>query len=245
MSTEKKIAFVTGGNRGLGLETARQLAKTGVEVVIGSRDQKQGEAVAKKLRAEGIKVDAIRFDITQSADYKEAYDYFDKKYGKLDILINNAGIAKEGFGSNSTSTVSPSVLREIFETNFFGQVELTQTLLPLIKKAPEGRIVNLSSILGSLTLHATPGSPIYNFKSLAYDSSKAALNQFTTHLAHDLKGTRIKVNSAHPGWVKTDMGTDAAPMEIQDGAKTSVQLATLGTDGPTGGFFHMGESLPW
>lgn len=245
MSTEKKIAFITGGNRGLGLETARQLAKTGVEVVIGSRDQKQGEAVAEKLRAEGIKVDAIRFDITQPADYKEAYDYFDKKYGKLDILINNAGISREGLGSNSTSTVSPSVLREIFETNFFGQVELTQTLLPLIKKAPEGRIVNLSSILGSLTLHATPGSPIYDFKSLAYDSSKAALNQFTTHLAHDLKGTRIKVNSAHPGWVKTEMGTDAAPMEIQDGAKTSVQLATLGTDGPTGGFFHMGESLPW
>ena len=245
MSTEKKIAFITGGNRGLGLETARQLAKTGAEVVIGSRDKKQGETVAEKLRAEGIKVDAIRFDITQLADYKAAYDYFDKKYGKLDILINNAGISREGLGSNSTSTVSPSVLREIFETNFFGQVELTQTLLPLIKKAPEGRIVNLSSILGSLTLHATPGSPIYDFKSLAYDSSKAALNQFTTHLAHDLKGTRIKVNSAHPGWVKTDMGTDAAPMEIQDGAKTSVQLATLGTDGPTGGFFHMGESLPW
>jgi NAD(P)-dependent dehydrogenase (short-subunit alcohol dehydrogenase family) len=245
VSTDKKIAFITGGNRGIGLETARQLAQTGVEVVIGSRDAKQGKTAAEKLRAEGLNVDAIRFDITKRADYKEAYDYFDKKYGKLDILINNAGVSKEAFGSNTSSTVSPSTLRETFDTNFFGLIELTQTLLPLIKKAPEGRIVNLSSILGSLTLHATPGSPIYAFKGLAYDSSKTALNQFTVHLAAELKDTKIKVNSAHPGWVKTEMGTDAAPMEIPDGAKTSVQLATLAADGPTGGYFHLGESLPW
>ena len=245
MSTEK-IAFVTGGNRGIGLETARQLAATGVEVVIGSRDLKKGEAEAAKLRGEGLKVNAIEFDITKQADYKKAYDYFNKKYGKLDILINNAGISRESFAKPSApSTVSPAVLRETFETNFFGQIELTQTLLPLIRKAPEGRIVNLSSILGSLTLHATPGSPIYDFKTLAYDASKTALNQFTVHLAHELRNTKIKVNSAHPGWVKTEMGTDAAPMEIPDGAKTSVQLATLPADGPTGGYFHMGQSLPW
>jgi NAD(P)-dependent dehydrogenase (short-subunit alcohol dehydrogenase family) len=105
--------------------------------------------------------------------------------------------------------------------------------------------VNLSSILGSNTLHATPGSPIYDAKAFAYDASKAALNSFTVHLAHELKGTKIKVNSAHPGWVKTDMGTDAAPMEIPDGAKTSVRLATLPDDGPTGGYFHMNDALPW
>jgi NAD(P)-dependent dehydrogenase (short-subunit alcohol dehydrogenase family) len=245
VSTEKKIAFITGGNRGIGLETARQLAQTDVETVIGSRDLKQGEAAAEKLRGEGLKVDAIQFDITKRANYRKAYNYFDKKYGKLDILINNAGISKEEFGSNTASTVSPSLLRETFETNFFGPIELTQILLPLIRKAPEGRIVNLSSILGSLTLHATPGSPIYDFKGLAYDSSKTALNQFTVHLAHALKDTKIKVNSAHPGWVKTEMGTDAAPMEIADGAKTSVQLATLAADGPTGGYFHMGQPLPW
>jgi NAD(P)-dependent dehydrogenase (short-subunit alcohol dehydrogenase family) len=245
VGNEKKIAFITGGNRGIGLETARQLAAAGVEVVIGSRDAKQGEEAAKKLRAEGMPVDAIQFDITKRADYQKAYDYFDKKYGKLDILINNAGISKEEFGSNTSVSVSPSVLRETFDTNFFGLVELTQILLPLVKKAPEGRIVNLSSILGSLTLHATPGSPIYDFKALAYDASKSALNQFTVHLAHALKDTKIKVNSAHPGWVKTELGTDAAPMEIPDGAKTSVQLATLAADGPTGGYFHMGEKLPW
>jgi len=246
VSSEKKIAFITGGNRGLGFETARQLAQTGVEVVIGSRDAKKGEAAAKTLQTEGLNVEAIQFDVTNRADYQKAYNYFDKKFGKLDILINNSGIAKESFGKpNTLSTLSLADLRETFDTNFFGLVELTQKLLPLIKKAPEGRIVNLSSILGSLTLHATPGSPIYDFKALAYDSSKAALNSFTVHLAYELKDTKIKVNSAHPGWVKTEMGTDAAPMEIPDGAKTSVQLATLAADGPTGGYFHMGQALPW
>jgi NAD(P)-dependent dehydrogenase (short-subunit alcohol dehydrogenase family) len=246
MATEKKVAFITGGNRGIGLETARQLAQTGVKVIIGSRNEEAGKAEAKKLQAEGLDVDAIRFDITKSSDYKEAYDYFDKNFGKLDILINNAGVAKEPFGSpNNASVVSQAVLRETFDTNFFGTIELTQSLLPLIKKAPEGRIVNLSSILGSLALHADPKSPIYEFNALAYDASKTALNAFTVHLAQELSKTKIKVNSAHPGWVKTEMGTDAAPMEIPDGAKTSVQLATLAADGPTGGYFHMGEPLPW
>ncbi|MGB7135070.1 MAG: SDR family NAD(P)-dependent oxidoreductase, partial [Acidobacteriaceae bacterium] len=130
-------------------------------------------------------------------------------------------------------------------TNFFGVIQLTQKLLPLIRKSPAGRIVNLSSILGSLTLHADPSSPIYNAKAFAYDASKAALNSFTVHLAHELRDTKIKVNSAHPGWVKTDMGTDAAPMEIPDGAKTGVRLALLPDNGPTGGYFHMNDALPW
>jgi NAD(P)-dependent dehydrogenase (short-subunit alcohol dehydrogenase family) len=246
MATEKKVAFITGGNRGIGLETARQLGKHGVKVVIGSRDLEKGNAVAEKLRGEDADVDAIRFDITRPADYQEAYNYFDKNFGRLDILINNAGVSKEPFGvPNNASSVSQAILRETFDTNFFGTIELTQALLPLIKKAPEGRIVNLSSILGSLTLHADPKSPIYGSKVLAYDASKAALNAFTVHLAAELRDTKIKVNSAHPGWVKTEMGTDAAPMEIPDGAKTSVQLALLSASGPTGGYFHMGEALPW
>ena len=246
MAANKKVAFITGGNRGIGLETARQLGKQGVKVVIGSRDLQKGMAAADELRADGADVEAIRFDINKQPDYKEAFHYFDKNFGKLDILINNAGAMKEAIGAaNNASSVSVAILRETFETNFFGAIELTQVLLPLLRKAPEGRIVNLSSILGSVTLHADPKSPIYEAKTLAYDASKTALNAFTVHLAHELRGTQIKVNSAHPGWVKTEMGTDAAPMEIPDGAKTSVALALLAADGPTGGFFHMGETLPW
>ena len=243
----KKVAFITGANRGIGLETARQLGKRGdVHVVIGSRDLKKGEVARDQLRAEGADVDVIRFDITKPADYKAAHDYFDKTFGKLDILINNAGVSKETFmAPNNASTVTGTVLRETFDTNFFGTIELTQTLLPLLRKSPEGRIVNLSSILGSLTLHSDPGSPIYAAKVLAYDASKTALNSFTIHLAHELRNTKIKVNSAHPGWVKTEMGTDAAPMEIPEGAKTSVELALLPADGPTGGYFHLGQPLPW
>ncbi len=241
----EKVAFITGGNKGIGLETARQLGKLGIIVVIGSRDLEKGTAAAQKLKAEGVQAQALRFDITKPTDYRAAYDYFDKHYGRIDILINNAGVSKESFGPNKTSATPVDVVRETFETNFFGTVALTQTLLPLIRKSPAGRIVNLSSILGSLTLHADPKSPIYSAKAFAYDASKTALNAFTIHLAHELANTKIKVNSAHPGWVKTDMGTDAAPMEIPDGAKTSVRLATLGDDGPTGGYFHMDQTLPW
>jgi NAD(P)-dependent dehydrogenase (short-subunit alcohol dehydrogenase family) len=246
--TEKKVAFVTGANRGIGLETARQLGKLGILVVIGSRDAEKGKQAADALRSEGSAVESLRFDVTNPDDHRAVYDHLDRKFGKLDILINNAGIASESEGAVSpgrTSTVLPQTLRKTFDANFFAPVALTQSLLPLIRKSPAGRIVNLSSILGSLTLQATPGSPIYDSKSFAYDASKTALNAFTVHLAYELRDTPIKVNSAHPGWVKTDMGGPNAPMEIADGGKTSTQLATLPADGPTGGFFHLGEALPW
>lgn len=241
----EKVAFITGGNKGIGFETARQLGQQGVTVVIGSRDLAKGKEAVDKLKKDGVHAEAVKFDITNEADYQAVYNYFDKKFGRLDILINNAGISREAFGGNRTSTTSPEVLHETFDTNFFGVIQLTQTLLPLIRKSPAGRIVNLSSILGSLTLHADPKSPIAASKSFAYNASKAALNAFTIHLADELKETKIKVNSAHPGWVKTDMGTDAAPMEIPEGAKTSVRLALLPDDGPTGGYFHMDQTLPW
>jgi NAD(P)-dependent dehydrogenase (short-subunit alcohol dehydrogenase family) len=254
MKNEKlngEVAFITGANRGLGLETARELGKLGIVVVLGSRDSEKGEAAAAKLRDEGITAESLGFDVTKSQDHQKAYDYFAKKYGRLDILVNNAGVLREsqvstnGPAPNSTSVVSPEVLRETFETNFFAPVALTQKLLPLIRKVPAGRIVNVSSILGSLTLHSDPNSPIYPFKTLAYDASKAALNAFTVHLAHELRDTKVKVNSAHPGWVKTEMGGPNAPMEVSEGGQTSAQLATLADDGPNGGFFHLGQPLPW
>src|SRR5215471_15194658 len=247
----EKVAFITGANRGLGFETARELGRQDIVVVLASRDQKKGEAAAAKLRAEGIAAESLGFDVTNSQDHQKASDYFAKKYGRLDILVNNAGVWKESDTSSPSSVpkpasaVSPEILRETFETNFFATVALTQKLLPLIRKAPAGRIVNVSSILGSLALHADPNSPIYPFKTLACDASKAALNSFTVHLAHELRDTKIKVNSAHPGWVKTDMGGPNAPMALNEGGKTSAQLATLLDDGPNGGFFHLGQPLPW
>jgi NAD(P)-dependent dehydrogenase (short-subunit alcohol dehydrogenase family) len=246
---DQKVAFITGGNRGLGFQTALDLKGEGVKVVIGSRDAKQGEKAVERLRAAGVDADVIAFDITREADRQAAYDYFNSKYGRLDILINNAGIAAGGFppvgAEHSAGEVSSDLLRNVFDTNFFAPVELTKTLLPLLKKSPAGRIVNLSSILGSLALHADPNSPIYNAKSFAYDASKTALNAFTIHLAYELRNTKIKVNSAHPGWVKTDMGGHQAPMELSEGSKTSVALATLPDNGPTGGYFHLGKPLPW
>ncbi|HUB50702.1 MAG TPA: SDR family oxidoreductase [Terracidiphilus sp.] len=244
----KKIAFITGGNRGLGFETALGL-KDAARVVIGSRDPKQGKLALEKLKAAGADADAIDFDVTQPASHQAAFDYFNSRYGHLDILVNNAGIAGGSFpGSgpeHSAADVPLALLRKVFETNFFAQVAATSALLPLLRKSEAGRIVNLSSILGSLTLQADPGSPIYHAKSFAYDASKSALNAFTIHLAYELRDTKIKVNSAHPGWVKTDMGGPQAPMELAEGAKTAIALATLGEDGPTGGYFHLGQTLPW
>lgn len=246
MSENKQVALITGANKGIGLETARQLSKLGITVILGSRDAGKGEVAAAKLRAEGLDVRPLQLDVTNAEDRNAAVKFLDKNFGKLDILINNAGIAEtNAWSGNNTSSTTPEMLQQIFETNLFAPVALTRALLPLLRKSHAARIVNLSSIMGSLTLHSDPKSPIYGIKPFAYDASKAALNAFTIHLAHELHDTKIKVNSAHPGWVKTDMGTDAAPMDIVTGAATSVALATLSEDGPTGAFIHMGKPLPW
>jgi NAD(P)-dependent dehydrogenase (short-subunit alcohol dehydrogenase family) len=243
--TTGKVALITGANKGIGLETAHQLGKLGVTILVGTRDLAKGEAAAEVLRDVGVDARAIKLDVVNEADRAAAAKFIEKEFGRLDILVNNAGVLLDPRGGNATSTTPIAMLRETFETNFFAVVALTQTLLPLIRKSKAGRIVNLSSILASLTLHATKGSPIYDAKTFAYDASKAALNSYTIHLAHELRGTKIKVNSAHPGWVKTEMGGEGAQMELGDGAKTSVRLATLPESGPTGGYFHMGDALPW
>jgi NAD(P)-dependent dehydrogenase (short-subunit alcohol dehydrogenase family) len=242
--SEKKIALITGANKGLGLETARQLAAQGMIVLLGSRDAARGEAAAKVLKDEGLDVRAVKIDVDDRADHAAVAALIEKEFGVLDVLINNAGVQMDGaLWGNTTLTVSEEAMRKTFDTNFHAVVALTKTLLPLIEKSEAGRIVNLSSILGSLSLHANEGG--LGVKVFAYDTSKAALNSFTIHLADALKETKIKVNSAHPGWVKTDMGTDAATMGVVDGAKTGVWLATLPEDGPTGGFFHMQDAVAW
>jgi NAD(P)-dependent dehydrogenase (short-subunit alcohol dehydrogenase family) len=236
-----KIALITGANRGIGLETARELGKRGIRVVLGSRDLEQGKKAAARLAALGIAAEAVKLDVTLPADHRETRAYLEERYGLLDILVNNAAILVRG----SSSLAQSDELRRVFETNFFGAVELTQALLPLIKKSPSGRIVNVSSIVGSLALHSDPKSRIYDSKLFSYDASKTALNAFTVHLAYELRGTRIKVNSADPGWVKTDMGGKHALLELSEGGKSSAKLATLPDDGPSGGFFRGDEAFPW
>jgi NAD(P)-dependent dehydrogenase (short-subunit alcohol dehydrogenase family) len=243
MST-KKIALITGANKGIGLETARQLGKLGITVLAGARDEAKANAAAAELHKEGLDVHGIVIDVNDEGSIREAATRIEREYGHLDILVNNAGVMLDDRGKKP-SEQPLELWRKTFETNLFGLVATTQALLPLLRKSAAGRIVNLSSILGSITLHATPGSPVYDAKTPAYDVSKSAVNAYTVHLAWELKDTPIKVNAAHPGWVKTEMGGEGATMEIEDGAKTSVALAMLGPEGPSGGFVHMGETLPW
>jgi NAD(P)-dependent dehydrogenase (short-subunit alcohol dehydrogenase family) len=240
-----KVALITGANKGIGLETARQLGKLGVTVLVGSRELGRGEQAAEVLRGVGVDARAIQLDVTSEADRAAAAKYIEREFGRLDILINNAAVNLDQGAGYETSTTPVKTIRETFETNFFAVVDLTQKLLPLIRKSDAGRIVNVSSAQGSLKLLAAKDSTIYATKTFSYDASKTALNSFTLHLAHELRGTKIKVNSVHPGWVKTDMGGQQAPLKLVDGAKTSVRLAMLGADGPTGEYFHMDLALPW
>lgn len=241
----KKTALITGANKGIGLETARQLGKQGITVLLGARDLGKGKAAAEALRKEGIDVHSVVIDVSNPESIKKAAAQVERDFGRLDILVNNAGVMNDERGKK-VSEQSLAMWRETFDTNVFGLIATTQAFLPLLRKSDAGRIVNLSSILGSIEFHATPGSPIYDSKDTpAYNVSKAAVNAYTVQLAHELKDIKIKVNAAHPGWVKTDMGGEGAMLEIEDGAKTSVALATLGADGPNGVFVHMGQSLPW
>jgi NAD(P)-dependent dehydrogenase (short-subunit alcohol dehydrogenase family) len=243
MSTTK-IALVTGANKGIGLETARQLAQQKITVLLGARDAAKGEAAATLLKAEGLDVRALTIDVSDAASIAKAAASVTKEFGKLDILINNAGVMLDE-PTKKPSEQTIATWRATFDTNVFGLIATTQAFLPLLRKSDAGRIVNLSSILGSNTLHLDPASPIYDFKLPAYNVSKSTVNAWTVQLAYELRDTPIKVNAAHPGWVKTEMGGEGAQMEIPDGAKTSVALATLPADGPSGTYTHLGETLPW
>ena len=242
----KKIAFISGADRGIGFETAKKLAELDITVILGSRDLSKGKKAVSELSSYGFDLDLVQYDASDFEAPQKIYDYIAKKYKKLDILINNAGVLLSGnlFVTNS-STISENDVKDTFQTNLFSVISLTQKLLPLIKKSDAGRIVNVSTILSSLTLHSAKNSPIAPAKEFAYNASKTALNAFTIHLAIELKDTKIKVNSGHPGWVKTELGGPNAPMNVEDSYKTSVQLATLSEDGPTGGLYHEDEIIPW
>jgi len=239
-----KIALVTGANKGIGFETVRQLAQTGAHVVLAARDRARGAEAAGELLREGLDVEALVLDVTDSGSIAAAAKEIAGKCGRLDILINNAGISVKD-GPTKPSEQSLDGWRRTFDTNVFGLIAVTQALLPQLRKSDAGRIVNVSSILASLTLHSDPKSPIYHSKIAAYNVSKTAVNAWTVQLAYELRNTKIKVNAVHPGHVKTDMGGAQAPMEVVDGAKTSVALALIDADGPNGAFIHRGVVLPW
>ena len=243
--SEQKIALITGANRGIGFETARQLAQKDFKVLVGARSEESGKEAETKLKDEGFDAEFILLDVDDVKTHESAAKFVEDNYGKLDVLINNAGINLEiGEKAVQASETSADIFRQTFDTNFFNTIALTQEFLPLIVKSDAGRIAFVSSGLGSLTLHSDPNSPIYNYKLPAYDISKTALNGYTVHLAHELKDTPIKVNTLHPGSVKTDMNPNG-DITVEEGAKTSVDLATLPADGYTGKFIHLGNELPW
>jgi NAD(P)-dependent dehydrogenase (short-subunit alcohol dehydrogenase family) len=240
------IALITGANKGIGLETARQLATQGIHVLIGARDAANGEAAAQKLQAAGYKADFIALDVSNEASVKQAAQTVTDRYGKLDILVNNAGIHPEyPQGIFSFEQMSLDLMMQIYQTNVFGPFMMIQAFLPLLRQSSAGRIVNTSSSVGSLTEQSNPESPYYPVNTAGYNSSKTALNALTVQLAKQLTDTNIKVNSACPGWVQTDMGSAAAPRTVEEGVRIIIKLATLPNDGPNGGFFDENGPIGW
>ncbi len=250
LSLHGKVALVTGGARGLGVAVGQALAARGAHVIVGARKGLRAEEAAAALRAQGGAASALTLDVTSEPDREAARTLIEQAHGRLDILINNAGILLDSQDGGTPAALQPSEalpagLRRTFEVNFFAPIFLTQTLLPLLKRSEAGRIVNVSSIRGSLTHLSDPTSPVYPIRALGYDTSKAALNAFTILIAEELRRSPIKINSVHPGWLRTTMGGDRADMSAEDGARTVVKYATLAEDGPTGGFFFLDERLPW
>jgi NAD(P)-dependent dehydrogenase (short-subunit alcohol dehydrogenase family) len=239
---DRRIAVVTGANKGIGLEIARQLARQGITVFIGARDEERGRAAAEKLQAEGLDARPLRLDVTDDASVAAAAAFVEQSAGHLDVLVNNAGIAID---DGPPSRVSIDVLRRTYETNVFGIVRTTQAMLPLLRRSAAGRIVNLSSGLGSLTRNSDPKWDYASVKYLAYNSSKTAVNAITVQFAYELRDTAIKVNAADPGYVATDMNRNQGVRSVEQGAATPVRLAMLPADGPTGGYFNDDGPLPW
>jgi NAD(P)-dependent dehydrogenase (short-subunit alcohol dehydrogenase family) len=243
MAENKRVALVTGANKGIGYETALRLASRGMTVLLGARDEQRGKEAAAKLQAEGLDVQFLRLDVNDQTTHKAAHSFIEEKFGKLDVLVNNAGIALDI--DQKPSEVDLQTLRKTFDTNFFGVIAVTQALLPLIRRSDAGRIVNVSSGLGSLTQHSDPAWEFYPVKLLAYNASKTALNAFTVMLAYELKETAIKVNSADPGFTATDMNDHRGYKTVEQGAAAIIQLATLPADGATGGYFDDQGVVPW
>lgn len=237
-----KIALVTGGNRGLGFETCRQLSKLGYRVLLTSRDWGKGRTAAEALRAEGHQVDFQQLDVTKDDSIATVKTFIEKEYTRLDVLVNNAGVFLDSsrageFKETASLEIPAETVRKTFEINALGAYRLCQFFVPMMKKTRYGRIVNVSSGMGQLG-EMEKGWP-------AYRISKTALNAVTRVFSEEVKGTGILVNSICPGWVKTDMGGPEADRSLEEGVDTIVWAATLPDDGPTGGFFRDRQPISW
>ena len=235
MKGSETISLVTGSNRGIGLETVRQLALLGHTVILTSRSEQSGRERQEKLSAAGLDVRYIRLDVTEGDSIRQAADRVQSQFGKLDVLVNNAAINYDDWNIPSQANIAE--IRRTIESNLIGPWSVIQAFLPLLRKSGSARIVNVSSQSGSLNMMGG-GTP-------AYSVSKAALNALTIKFAAELKPEGILVNSVCPGWVRSDMGGPQAPGSVEDGARSVLWAAALPADGPTGGFFRHGKPLPW
>ena len=243
MAQDNRVALVTGANKGIGLEIARQLAEAGVFVLIGARDMGRGRAAAEALASEGLGVQVVALDVTDPKSVAAAVRIIESEHHRLDILINNAGIVDAEDGPPSMA--APDAVRRIMETNFVGALRVTQATLPLLRRSTAARIVNLASSLGSLTLNGDPASPYYSARLIGYNASKAALNMLTVQLAAELRDTRIIVNSVSPGYVMTDLTGGAGFMTPEEGARLPVEYALLGENAASGQFVEPDGKTPW
>lgn len=237
-----KIALITGASDGIGKETARQLAEKGVRVILGSRNLDKGQSVVDDFKRQGLEVELVQLDTTLEDSVEKAATEIDGRHGRLDILINNAGVA---FDRGSLTQLSVQDLIATYETNVFGTFRVIQSFLPLLKRSPHGRIVNISSGLASLINMTDKDSPYYHVLLPAYASSKAALNVLTIHLARELEETGIKVNAVEPGLTATRYVQLPGAQPVEVGAEAPVRYALINDDGPTGGFFDRFGSHKW
>jgi NAD(P)-dependent dehydrogenase (short-subunit alcohol dehydrogenase family) len=237
--TDVRVALVTGGNRGLGFEIVRQLAQKGLKTVLAVRDPEKGRVAAEQLAGAGVQTAVALLDVNDQASIDTAVAEVLRLNGRLDVLVNNAGISLDGSRATVSGVldVSPDVARQQYETNVLGPMRLIQAVAPHMRERRYGRIVNVSSRMGQLS-GMGPRSP-------GYRMSKAALNALTCVAAAELENAGIKVNAMHPGWVRTDMGGSSAPVSVQEGADTAVWLATLPQNGPTGQFFERRKAIAW
>ncbi len=227
------IALITGANKGIGYATARILGSQGWTVLAAARDELLGRQAAQELAGDGADVRFVQLDVTDEESIAKAASWIDAEYGVLDVLINNAGIAR-GDGAGKPSETTLATLRTVYETNVFGVVAVTNAMLPLLRRAQAARIVNVSSEVGSIGSMTDPASPLFPMASVPYPSSKTALNMITAMYAKELRDTAIKVNAANPGYCATDLNGRSGFRTPEEGAEVSVQLATLPADGPTG-----------